>query len=87
MAEFFQTLTFEAQAVLLVGSLLLTSYVISHTLDDDSDVKAPWAFTYLKYCPRFLSNALYAWDTVGIVGNGYRKVCCFYQNWQAVLRR
>lgn len=79
MSDFFQTFNLEAQAAVVLGGLLLASYVFLHTQGDPSDVDAPWAFGYLKYCPRFFSNALYAWNTVGIVESGYQRVCDFHR--------
>lgn len=73
MTEIFQNLNIEARAALVVGGLLLAFYVVRHALEENTDVKAPWAFGYLKYTPRFFSNALYAWDTVGILESGYQK--------------
>ncbi|KAF2706116.1 cytochrome P450 [Pleomassaria siparia CBS 279.74] len=57
-----------------IGGLLVAYYCIGHTSAHYSaSVNAPYALTYLKYTPRWLSNSLYAWDAIGVVEKGYRK--------------
>jgi hypothetical protein len=76
MKETYHDFNLEARVLLLAGLVLFAFFIFLFLTRDTSEVEAPWAFDYLRYTPRFLSNALYAWDTIGIVGRGYLKVRC-----------
>jgi cytochrome P450 len=73
MTEFQSTFP-EISVPIAIGGLLLTFCFISYATDNyGEEVNAPYAFEYLKYTPRWLSNALYAWDAIGIISKGYYK--------------
>jgi len=66
---------------LAIIGVLIASTLFNYATDYYStDVKAPWAFTYIKYTPRWLSNAIYAWDAVGLIEESYHKVISIPQS-------
>lgn len=51
------------------------AYVIGIVKDTvSSDVNAPFGLRYLKLTPRWLANAIYAWDAIYVIGKGYHQV-------------
>lgn len=58
--------------------LLLVLYFVSCYVESYStDVKAPFGITYLRFTPRWVSNTIFAFDAIGVIGNGYKRVRAF----------